>query len=80
MDFPKVQHLRFGHYTANLLAVYDNGTRDVPLEASISFWVIPWRVIGIIVLFIGLIAGLITYIVILRRRLKRAGASRSHKV
>jgi hypothetical protein len=36
-------HFRFGKYTAHLLAVYDNGTRDVPIEATVSFWVIPWR-------------------------------------
>jgi hypothetical protein len=26
--------------------VYDNGQRDVPIEATVSFWVIPWRVVG----------------------------------
>jgi len=40
--------LRFGHYTADLLAVYDNGQQDVPLEASVSFWVIPWRLLGVV--------------------------------
>jgi hypothetical protein len=25
--------------------IYDNGQRDVPIEATVSFWVIPWRVI-----------------------------------
>ena len=44
-------HFRFGKYTAHLLAVYDNGTRDVPLEATVSFWVIPWRfLLGVLVL------------------------------
>jgi hypothetical protein len=36
-------HLRMGKYTAHLFAIYDNGTRDVPIESEISFWVIPWR-------------------------------------
>jgi hypothetical protein len=53
-DFSKVQHLKFGHYTANLLAVYDNGSRDVPLEASVSFWVVPWRIIAFIIVVGGL--------------------------
>jgi hypothetical protein len=56
-DFAKANHLRFGHYTAKLVMVYDDGTRDVPLEASVSFWVVPWRlVIGFIVvaLFVGI--------------------------
>jgi hypothetical protein len=41
--------------------VYDNGQRDVPIEATVSFWVIPWRLVGgllIVSIFalIGLIA------------------------
>jgi hypothetical protein len=53
-DFSRVPHLKFGHYTANLLAVYDNGSRDVPMEASVSFWVVPWRIIGFIIVVGGL--------------------------
>jgi hypothetical protein len=45
-DFSHANRLRFGHYTAHLVMVYDNGQRDVPMEATLSFWVIPWRVIG----------------------------------
>jgi hypothetical protein len=46
-DFQKADKFRIGKYTANLLLVYDNGERDVPLEATVSFWVIPWKIIGI---------------------------------
>ncbi len=42
-DFSTADTFRFGKYTANLLLVYDNGTRDIPIESSVSFWVIPWR-------------------------------------
>jgi hypothetical protein len=42
--------LRFGHYTANLLAVYDDGQQDVPIEATVSFWVLPWRLLGVALL------------------------------
>jgi hypothetical protein len=55
-DFSKIQKLRFGRYTATLVAVYDDGQRDVPIEANVTFWVIPWRILGVIlliVLFIG---------------------------
>ncbi len=38
--------LRFGEYTAKLVMLYDDGRRDVPQQASASFWVIPWRLIG----------------------------------
>jgi hypothetical protein len=44
-DFSHANRLRFGHYTAHLVMIYDNGQRDVPIEATVSFWVIPWRVI-----------------------------------
>jgi hypothetical protein len=49
-DFSHANRLRFGHYTAHLVMVYDNGQRDVPMEATLSFWVIPWRVIGILLI------------------------------
>jgi hypothetical protein len=45
-DFSQVPKLRWGKYTANLLLVYDDGTRDVPIEGTLLFWVIPWRIIG----------------------------------
>jgi hypothetical protein len=54
-DFSKANHLRMGHYTANLVLTYDNGTRDVPLEASVSFWVVPWKLLPFILLGIVLI-------------------------
>jgi hypothetical protein len=49
-DFSHANRLKFGHYTAHLVMVYDNGQRDVPMEASVSFWVVPWRVIGILLI------------------------------
>jgi len=41
-DLTKLTKLRFGRYTAQALVVYSDGTRDVPMEATTSFWVIPW--------------------------------------
>ena len=55
-DFSKASKLKFGHYTAHLLMAYDNGQRDVPMEAEVGFWVVPWRILaaGLVVLvFIG---------------------------
>ncbi len=46
-DFTKANEFRFGKYTANLILVYDNGERDIPLEAQVSFWVIPWKILGV---------------------------------
>jgi len=53
-DFTKANKFRIGKYTAHLLMVYDNGERDVPVEASFSFWIIPWKILlvgGIILIF-----------------------------
>ncbi len=46
-DVSKLSKIRFGKYTAHLLMVYDNGERDVPIESQVSFWVIPWKLLGI---------------------------------
>lgn len=54
-NFGDLQKLRFGKYTANLVAVYDDGQRDVPVEATVSFWVIPWRLLGGLLLIILLV-------------------------
>jgi len=58
-NLSKGDKFRIGKYTANILLVYDNGERDVPLEATVSFWVIPWKILlaGVTVLllaFLGL--------------------------
>ena len=44
-DFSKLLNFRIGKYTGNVVMVYDNGQRDVPLEGNVSFWVIPWKII-----------------------------------
>jgi hypothetical protein len=79
-DFSKVSKLRFGHYTAQLFLVYNDGQRDIPITGTLSFWVIPWRLVGIIFGILLLIAALVTYVVILRRRLKRATTSHKRNI
>ncbi len=63
-DFTRINSFRFGKYTAHLLLVYDDGTRDIPVETAISFWVIPWKIILVVLLicsftFMGLRATLL---------------------
>jgi len=58
-DFSQAHKLRWGHYTANMLLVYDDGKRDQTIEGQVSFWVVPWRLIGggivvVIFMLIGL--------------------------
>ncbi len=52
-------HFRIGRYVARFIVVYDDGKRDVPVEAETNFWVFPWKLIlgalvGVVVLVIGL--------------------------
>lgn len=69
--------LRFGKYSAKLVLVYDNGERDVPIEAETSFWVIPWRIIAALVLVGGLL--LIGLYVILRGMYRRIARLRKRR-
>ncbi len=54
-DFSKISDLRIGRYTAVLEAVYDDGSRDQPIEATISFWVIPWKILTVLLVLLVLI-------------------------
>lgn len=45
-NFENASNLRIGKYTAKMLLVYDDGTRDIPIEGVVSFWVMPWRLLG----------------------------------
>lgn len=56
-DWSQISKLRIGKYTAKLVAVYNDGQRDVPIVKEVSFWVMPWKfILGglVVVLFIAL--------------------------
>src|ERR1035437_3045198 len=50
INWNKVTSFRIGKYTANLLLVFDNGKRDVPLQSTITFWVFPYKALAVIVI------------------------------
>ena len=54
-NFSHANKLRFGHYYAHLTLVYNNGTQDVPIDAEVSFWVVPWKILPVILLFCVLV-------------------------
>lgn len=60
INWNKLTSFRIGKYTANLLVVYDNGQKDIPMEATLSFWVFPYKVVG------GIFLSLIILVLILR--------------
>lgn len=56
-DFKDAAKLRFGKYTAKLMMVYDDGQRDVPIEGEVSFWVVPWRILIVLLVNFLIVAG-----------------------
>lgn len=54
-DWDKLSNFRYGKYTAKLVAVYNDGSRDVPVNAETTFWVIPWKILLVTALVIGII-------------------------
>jgi hypothetical protein len=54
-DFANLSKLRIGYYTAKLVAIYNDGQRDVPVTGEVGFWVIPWKLLLGVLLVIGLI-------------------------
>ena len=51
-NWNKLTSFRIGRYTANLLVIFDNGQRDIPLEATATFFVLPYKAIIGAVLFL----------------------------
>jgi hypothetical protein len=78
-DFAKVSHLRIGRYSAHLLMAYDNGNTDVPLEATLSFWVIPWRLI-LLAIAIPVIPAILVYLWTNWRFKRRLARERGDKI
>lgn len=79
-DFSQVNKFRFGKYTAKLLVVYDDGKQDVPLESTLAFWVLPWKLM-LIALVIVIIVGFGVFMAI-RSVIGRAtgsGGPRAHR-
>ncbi len=50
-----LSRLRIGRYTASLVAVYNENGRDVPVVGTVSFWVIPWKILLVLLLVVLLV-------------------------
>lgn len=44
-NFANLSKFRIGYYTAKLVAVYNDGQRDIPVTGEVGFWVIPWKLL-----------------------------------
>lgn len=54
-NLANLSNLRFGQYTAKLVAIYNDGQRDIPVMGEVSFWVIPWKFLLALLIVISLI-------------------------
>jgi len=50
-----LSRLRIGYYTAKLVAIYNDGQRDIPITGEVGFWIIPWKIIIGVLLVVALI-------------------------
>jgi len=58
-DWSKISDFRIGRYTAKLVAVYNDGVRDVPIQSEVIFWVFPWKILlGLLVVLLLVLFGL----------------------
>lgn len=55
-DWSKVSQFRIGRYTAKLVAVYNDGKRDIPIEKEITFWILPWKIMLGALVIVGILA------------------------
>jgi hypothetical protein len=82
-NFSQIHQFRFGKYYAHLDLVYNNGVQDIPIESSLSFWVIPWTlllVVGVILLILIVGLGFIGWLLWkANRKLFSRGGSSSHR-
>jgi hypothetical protein len=54
-NWGNLSKLRIGRYTAHLVAVYSQGGHDIPIEGTVSFWVIPWKILLVLLLVVLLV-------------------------
>lgn len=77
-NWENISHFRIGRYTAQVVAVYNDGTRDVPVIGAVSFWVIPWRILlGVLVVLLVIGIGIWSTLKRLVRQVKRLARPRT---
>lgn len=54
-NWADLSKLRLGRYYSELVAIYNNGSQDIPVQGQVSFWVLPWTLILILMLAASLI-------------------------
>lgn len=79
-ELKNANKFRIGQYTASLTMVYNDGSRDVPVSGEVSFWVIPWVPILILITVVLLVLfGLYVMVRGVQRRIRAVGKKQSNK-
>ncbi len=79
-NWGNLSKLRIGRYTAHLVGVYNQAGHDVPIEGSVSFWVIPWKILlGLLLIVLLVLFALFMVGLFIFRRLQRRSAHRRQK-
>ena len=61
-NWRNLNQLRIGKYVAKAVLVYNDGQRDVPVVASYTFWVMPWKLLcGVVLLGVLVTTGLVAW-------------------
>lgn len=77
-DFSNADKFRIGKFTATAFFIYDDGEKDIPTEATLSFWILPWKLIAVaVVAGILLLSGIILPIVIFTKQLRKKRLSKN---
>ncbi|HUD06478.1 MAG TPA: hypothetical protein VMR34_01190 [Candidatus Saccharimonadales bacterium] len=76
-NFSQINKLRIGKYFAKLALAYNNGNHEVLLNSTISFWVIPWKIL-LVLLLIALLVLFSVYSLV-RSIIRRTKAFRNKK-
>ena len=81
-DFSKAGKFRFGKYVAKVIAIYNDGQRDIPVQAEVSFWVVPWKMMLVFLavaslIVIGLVSIVKGLLNVNRRRGEKAAPGKS---
>jgi len=62
-NWADIGKFRFGLYTASVVAIYNNGAFDIPLNAEVQFWIIPWKILlGALIVLLVVVFGIVTVV------------------
>lgn len=75
INWDKNDKFRFGKYHAQLNIIWESENREDYSTANIEFWIIPWRIITVVVLILFIIILIITYFIVKHNRSEKINDS-----